>query len=136
MIFSGIKSALAPYALAIKLIIGAAIISIVFVSGCNYGQTKDQQKVLELITENNTLRKANHSYYLVEKARKERIESELSKKEALQEQVEEVVQDNKSLRAKLKESARKRDKQLKAALANPKCADLMEQNVCDLVPLP
>jgi ABC-type Fe3+-hydroxamate transport system substrate-binding protein len=130
------KAALGPYAMWLKPLAVAVLAGFIFVGGCNYGKQGKADEIVSLTAQVSTLRSANQSYHEAAVANNKQVKEALKKSADLlarAEKAEELLSKQRHDRDKAQE---KRDAQLREALSDPRCTEVLEMNVCSVVPLP
>lgn len=127
---------LAPYASLIKWGIIALLAGFLFVSGCNHGENKSEQRIEQLEQDKTILQDANASWSTAAEERNRQAESSLRESEKLQ---EEATKSANALSDKREDTSRdvaRNQVKLDTAMRDPKCNELLELLVCPTVPLP
>lgn len=128
--------ALQPYVSLIKWGLIGLLSVFLFVSGCNYGQSKHEATIVRLEQDKALLQEANASWASAAEERNKQVEDNVAEAERIRKLAEKDAD-------KLADSNKTTDKvinnnqsALEAALRNPKCNELLELSVCPSVPLP
>lgn len=136
MIWKNVKQVAQPYTLIIKLSALALLAGVLFVGGCSYGKSSQAATVVTLQRDLGDALAANQKYEALN-AERNRLAKLAAKVSAEQEaaalkagQRAGKVQKEQSTVEEKNEEARGR------AMRDPKCAELMEMQVCSIVPLP
>lgn len=127
---------LAPYASLIKWGLITLLSAFLFVSGCNYGEGRNEQEVTKLQQNIQILMEANASWAQAAQERNQIIEDNVKEGEALQKQGKRGAADLAGDRKDMDKAIAEGQRKLERAIRDPKCNELLEMQVCSTVPLP
>ena len=131
-----IQTYINPYLNIIKWIGGVLLASALFIGGCSWGENRAEVDNTELTAEVVALRLANASYAsAVEEAEKQQA----ANRRFAEEQMKAAEEASERVAAMQREQLRKEaqwKQEFARAMADPKCADLMKLEVCNVAPMP
>lgn len=127
---------LRPYVSVIKLVVAAALACFLFVSGCNYGQTKFEATIVRLEQDKALLQRANASWALAAEEGNKRVQDNVKESERLQKLADKYAKQLEGSRESTDNTIANNNIKLEQALREPRCNELLEMLVCPSVPLP
>lgn len=128
--------ALAPYASLIKWGLIALLSMGLFVSGCNHGENRGERDRVELEDKIELLENANASWAQEAEERTKLALKDQESGEQLMKEGSKAADRSEKEQKRTDSAVRDNQNKLDAALRNPKCAELLEMQVCSTVPLP
>lgn len=128
--------ALQPYVSLIKWGLIGLLSAFLFVSGCNYGQSKHEATIVRLEQDKALLQEANASWAAAARERNAIIEDNVKESERLQREAEKGAKDLADSREGTTQVIGSNSRKLQEAVRDPKCNELLEMMVCPTVPLP
>lgn len=131
-----VKAALAPYMVWIKVGLAALLLSIAFVSGCNYGEVSSEKEIATLKGDKRLLQQANASWAQAAIERSLEVDANAKRSEQIQKQAANDAKDLERNRKTTEDTVADNQITLDKAVRDPKCGELLEMKVCATVPLP
>lgn len=138
-----IKNTLAPYAFWFKVAGIAAVLFVAFVGGCSVGKNKGLQDRHDLETTNTalalqvqTLRVENDGYLTAMGEANKNAEANKKFAEERQKMAEDAAKKLEKYQEEQAKKQAKNEAELRNALKDPKCAELMKLKVCSAIPRP
>ena len=128
--------ALAPYASLIKWGLIGVLSAFLFVSGCNYGESKKAEVIATLESDKAVLTAANASWAKAAEEQNRAVESNIKESECTQTQAKRGAAVLAGERKDTDKMVNSNQTKLEAAVRDPRCNELLEMYVCPTVPLP
>lgn len=125
---------LQPYLALIKLGAVAALLAVVWIKGCDYGEGRKAEEVARLTATVSGLRAETAGYREAEALREEEVRRAVEEAKQRGKLADEAAKETANLRKKL--AKKENELALAEAYNKPSCAALLKEEVCPAVPLP
>lgn len=124
------------YATAIRAILSVLLAIGLVVGGCSYGKKDGEAERVALASQVSSLQEANDRFSEIQAIKNREIEKAQEAAAKWEKLANKTAKEAEEARAAKAKADKERQKALSEARRDPTCAELLERNVCDVVPLP